>query len=316
MRRIARRADGLELSLEEHGDPSPGAPAFLLVPGFAQTTRSFTAGPLPKALLAQGAQVFIGALRGHDSERRQGPARDLREHFELDLPALLSAARAHSSGPLVYLGHSMGGVLGYALLGRPNGLHALWAFAAPLQLAPRRLDLRVVARASMAISRLLPAGTELPTGALLSALAEPLSRPDASIPLLALQRYVALTNPALAEPEALRATLRDSVPESPGVLRDMARLTSGRTHRVAGVDICAAAQAAKLPIGVVVGGRDIFAPRASVRGLEVPGQAGPRLVVELPQASHVDVCLGHHLDTTVQTLWDASFPVDSPSGLT
>jgi hypothetical protein len=142
----------------------------------------------------------------------------------------------------------------------------------------------------------------------LRALAKPLSRSDAAAPLRLLQRLTGLASPAHADPAALEAILANADRESPRVFEQLARNAVLRRARIAGVDLVEAVKGARLPIAAVVGTRDIFAPRAAVAPLELPGQQGPRRIVEVAGGTHIDVSVGHHVPDTVAQLWEFLVP--------
>jgi pimeloyl-ACP methyl ester carboxylesterase len=308
--RAARASDGQRLALVEVALPGPRRPrsevAFLLLHGFAQNRRSFTLGPLPGALLERGARVFVGELRGHGESRvERGHAWSLRTHLELDCPALLAAVRGEAGVERVHLvGHSMGGLLGCALLATGAPLASLLAVASPIVLGAGRPLVRLASLVAGPFATLAPRHHRVPIHRVLAALARPLSRPDARGASRLLQRATGLANPAAAPPEALRAVLASADPESPAVFEELARNAVLARPRLAGVDLVTALRASPLPVAAVVGSRDVFAPRAAVAPLDEPGHAGPRLVVEVPGATHVDVAIGHHVPATVARLWD------------
>ena len=101
--------------------PEPAVPrgVVLLVHGFGQnryvwhsSQRSFSS-----YLAAEGWDVFNADLRGHGRSRRFGAkgASLLREYAEEDLPACVREAERLTGAKRVFLvGHSMGGLVGYA----------------------------------------------------------------------------------------------------------------------------------------------------------------------------------------------------------
>jgi pimeloyl-ACP methyl ester carboxylesterase len=305
-----RAADGQRLALSEISDPSAerrGDAAFLLVHGFAQDRRGFTLGPMPGALLRRGARVFLGELRGHGDSRVSRSLRwDLRTHLELDCPALLDGVRARSGAERVHwVGHSMGGLLGCALLEhQATALASLTAIAAPILLGADRPEVRLASALVGPIAALAPRSQRVPMNHLLGVLAAPLSRCDAPGPIRLLQRATRLVNPRGASPEAVAAILSGAHPESPAVLRELAANAVLGRARIAGVDLVAALRGSPLPVAAVVGSRDVFAPPATVASLRSEGHAGPRRILELPDVSHVDAIMGHHVPQTIDSLWD------------
>jgi pimeloyl-ACP methyl ester carboxylesterase len=303
-------ADGQRLALTEmrHPDREPraGSVAFLLIHGFAQNRKGFTLGPMPATLLERGARVFLGELRGHGESRvDRGLSWDLRTHLEHDCPALLAAVQRRAEVERVHLvGHSMGGLLGCALLAQDAPLGSLTAAATPLLLGAARPLIRVASFLVGPFATIAPRLRRVPMHHFLGALAKPLSRPDARGALWLLQRLTRLANPAAAPPEALEAILASADPESPAVMEELARNAVLLRPRFAGVDLVSAVQRSPLPVAAVVGSHDIFAPRAAVAPLEADGQAGPRRIVEIPGGTHVDAIMGHHVPETIAGLWD------------
>ena len=79
-----------------------------------------------------------------------------------------------------------------------------------------------------------------------------------------------------------------------------------QTSRIEGVDLIDAVARSPLPVFAVVGDRDMLAGRASVAPLS--RGAGPRLILSLPEASHVDITMGDHAQEIVDTLWGFVMP--------
>ncbi|MCK6546144.1 alpha/beta fold hydrolase [Myxococcota bacterium] len=309
--------DGVRLAITEVVAPSAASPVgatlpeprpvFVLVHGFAQNRTAYLGGALPEELVARGARVLLAELRGHGRSAHDpttGPrAWTLATHLEADLPAILRFASQLAEGPVHYVGHSMGGMLGYALLGRGAPLASLVTFAAPVHLGRARPLLRL---ASLVALPTLGIATvpHVPMDQVLAALAPHLTATEARGLLRLVQRVTRLVNPAGGDPAALHAILATSDAESPRVLVELAKMALLGDGRVAGVDVVAALARAPIPVAAVLGSDDVFASRASVAVLEDPGARGPRMVVELPDALHVDVVAGHHAARIAATLWD------------
>lgn len=307
---VAHAADGQRLVLTEvvhtHAEPASSQAAFLLLHGFAQNRRGFTLGPMPRTLLEHGARVFLGELRGHGDSRVDGSRSwSLRTHLELDCPALLEGVRREAGVERVHLvGHSMGGLLGCALLAGNAPLASLTAAATPLLLGAARPLVRLASLLVGPFATVAPRWHRVPIHHFLRALAHPLSRPAAPGPLRLLQRVTRLANPEAAPPEALRAVLATADPESPAVVEELARNAVLLRPRLAGVDLVEAVKGSPLPVAAVVGSADIFAPRAAVAPLEHEGHSGPRRIVEIPGGTHVDAIMGHHVPGTIASLWE------------
>lgn len=310
--KVAIRDDGLLLGLWEcfpSRPRRPNAPRFLLVHGFAQNHRSFREGPLPGLLVDKGARVFLADLRGHGQSRSLGPASGLMEHLQKDLPAFMRTLQDQGDGPLVYLGHSMGGVLGYLALTEPDlaaGIDQLWTFGAPIHLARRRPDIRLAALGLRGLAPWLPQKAKLPVDQLLKLLSGPLSKTDPNWAEALLQEWAALASPPRVDPSALMRVLRAGDPEAPGVLSDMTQLLS-RRGRIQGRDLVRAIQQAAIPIAAVAGSRDLFAPLSGMGALFSGPQAGKRRLLSLQGAGHLDVCMARDLARTVDLLWAFSF---------
>jgi pimeloyl-ACP methyl ester carboxylesterase len=310
--------DGQRLALTEVSRSNPrgrtdGA-AFLLLHGFAQNRKAFTLGPMPEALIDRGARVFLGELRGHgDSRVENQPAWSLGTHLEHDCPTLLEAVQQRTGAAGVHLvGHSMGGLLGCALLERETPLASLTAFATPLLLGAARPLIRLASFLVGPLATIAPRLHRVPMHHFLGVLARPLSRPEAKGPLRLLQRVTRLANPEAAAPEALEKILASADPESPLVMEELARNAVLLRPRLAGVDLVQAVRSSPLPIAAVVGTSDIFAPRAAVAPLESDDQAGPRRIVEIPGGTHVDAIMGHHVPHTIASLWDFLVQGEAP----
>jgi pimeloyl-ACP methyl ester carboxylesterase len=279
--------------------PQDGPPV-LLVHGLAQNRLAFTLGPLPELLLDRGCRVFVGELRGHGKSKVDGSLDHSIEHYlEQDLPTLLAGVASLADGPVHYVGHSLGGLLAYLALARKiPGLASVTAIAAPLRLGAGRPDVRILAALTRPFAGRLG---RVPLDTVLRALSGPLSGRGRSLALI--QRYIGLTNPALAEPESLRQTLVAAEAESPEVFLALIHLAISRRGVLHGIDLEAAVEGAAIPVAAVVGERDLFANEATVAPLLSPGAKGPRRVEVIARAGHVDLALGHHWPGTLERLW-------------
>jgi pimeloyl-ACP methyl ester carboxylesterase len=245
-------------------------------------------------------RVAVGELRGHGLSDR--PRRwTLEHHLELDLPALAGAAADLGGGAPHLIAHSMGGMLGYASLAHGLGWRSLTTIAAPVALGRGSPLVGLAARASRPAAW-LARHRPVPMDWFLARLAALLSRHPAPLGWRAVQRVLALTNPAEANPEVLREVLEESDPESMDVFRAFLEQALGGRGRLCGVDLVRAVRDAAVPVAVITGGRDIFAPPASVGPLEGAGHAGPRRFVVLRRASHVDLTVGRRVARTLQAL--------------
>ena len=135
----------------------------LLVHGFSQNRHAWTSGEFVKNLLFFGADIHILELRGHGkssialqkaraSAAGVPPPRDLDygwdidSYFLQDLPAGIAAVKAATERSRVfYVGHSMGGILGYGHAGLYDDFEGMVTIGAPADLGRGFLLLRALA---------------------------------------------------------------------------------------------------------------------------------------------------------------------------
>lgn len=149
--------DGVRLAVSRlrpaSDGPAKGAPV-VCWHGVACNGRTFDFQPdrsLGRALAAQGFDVYMVDLRGAGrSDRPRGWRFGFFDYVDKDVPAVLAAVRARTGARRVlWVGHSMGGLIGYEHLASEAGaddLAALVAIGSPLALGPGRKDLRALAR--------------------------------------------------------------------------------------------------------------------------------------------------------------------------
>lgn len=307
--------DGFRLALTEVFSSSSDAaphfrPIFLLVPGFAQNRRAFLSGEFPAALIERGARVFIGELRGHGRSAAESGARrwSLETHLSLDLPALIARARsvadAESSGaPIHFVGHSMGGMLGAALLASASPpIASLTTLAVPFSLGAHSPAVRL---AALAAAPALKRARAVPMDLFFRSFARRLIARGQRTRVRALLELIALASARTADAAMLLEVLLSSEQESAVVLGELAEMAVRRRAAIAGIDLFEAVRKSPLPVACVFGTHDVLAPRASVRGLETG--AGPRRMVEIADALHVDLVVGRHARGLVAELWSFLF---------
>ena len=285
--------DGVRLALTVY-TPSPlDTPkyrgAVLMMHGFSQNRNAFLLGAMPRVLADAGMFVAVAELRGHGlSERPQ--AWTLEDHLRFDLPVFARAVSELCQGvPLHLVGHSMGGMLAFASLAGAHSWASVTGIGAPLELGRGSPLVKLAARLVQPFARFAP-DRPIPVHRLLASLAGPLSRAEPQILLRGLQRIVALTNPRVSPPDALRAVLESGDPESLHIFRDLLdAAVRGRALTLGDVELESAVRQAEIPVAAVVGGQDLFAAPSGVRAFLHGHHAGPRRVVSLPEASHVDL---------------------------
>lgn len=307
--RYVHTADHQRLAVTELVGPGSarGTPV-LLVHGFAQNRLSFELGPLPACLNRLGARVFLGELRGHGLSRATMPEPDRRDwgletHLQYDLPALVKHVLRETGQPtLHYMGHSMGGILGYAALASNPAFVSMTGFAAPIWLGAGRPVVRLAAGA-VAPTLIIGRPAKVHMDKVLGLLSSTLAAPKGRLATRMFQRFVGLSNPAQAAPEDLQAILGGADPESSKVFLQLANLSHSRRPKVGGIDLVAAIEGWSGPIAAVVGAHDIFAGPKSVQPLQRGRHSGKRTVITISQGAHVDVTMGYHVPQTTDSLW-------------
>ena len=165
----ARTPDGWVLQITRYRpvpqlfhQPILGEP-ILLVPGWSQNRHAFTCASFVKRLVYYGADCHIVELRGHgrsslELQRRTAAAEgrpvpadleygwDLDSYLLEDVPAAVRAVKQRTGrAKIVYLGNSMGGMLGYGYAGSHDDLMGLVTIGAPSDIGRGFLLMRAAA---------------------------------------------------------------------------------------------------------------------------------------------------------------------------
>ena len=129
---MVETADGHLLAIE-HFHSAPSAvitPPIVLCPGFGGNRFNFDldeSHSLARHLATAGFDVWIVELRGQGRSKNQTRSRDtagsigwtIDDHVEEDLPALLKAiTKLSARRKVIWIGHSLGGMVAYCLLAR------------------------------------------------------------------------------------------------------------------------------------------------------------------------------------------------------
>jgi predicted alpha/beta hydrolase len=165
----AETDDGWRLPLWRYRPPAHShATPVILCHGLAATGRNMDLPgrySLAHTLAARGYDCFVLELRGHGAPRpprgRAWRRFNFDDYVRRDVPAALAAVRRASGRDRVaWVGHSMGGMVGYALGGSAQGsaLLALVAIASPVAWAPW---IRRLAPSLRWLPRLLPSRVHL-----------------------------------------------------------------------------------------------------------------------------------------------------------
>jgi pimeloyl-ACP methyl ester carboxylesterase len=143
----------------------------LLVHGFSQNRRAFTAGVLVRGLLARGVDVHLIELRGHGKssiERQRQRHRshgtplpadidygwDIDSYLLEDVPAAVAEVKRQTGRDKVfYAGHSLGGILGYGYAGTHDDLAGLITLGSAADLGSDFLLVKLLAWAEPFIAK-------------------------------------------------------------------------------------------------------------------------------------------------------------------
>ncbi len=152
--------------------PLLGVPV-LCVHGFSQNRHAWTSGEFVKNLLYFGLDVHLLELRGHGKSsvahqhsrwERDGlplpPDVDYAWTFDsyalFDVPAAIDAIKAKTGrSKVAYVGHSMGGIIGYCLAAIRNDLSCLVTIGAPAEVGKDSYLLRAAAYAIPGATRVV-----------------------------------------------------------------------------------------------------------------------------------------------------------------
>ncbi len=256
-----RADDGVELAVYRSDGGGGGLPLLMVHGTFSNRTFFFGREErgLGWYLAARGFDVWVAELRGHG---RSGDA-GLRERWDFedwirrDAPALVGAVCAATGHDrLVWVGHSAGGVIGYALAGLGR-------------------------KESDAIAALVTAGSPAPTGL------GPLQYPMAAAGLT-------LTRLLGRFPARLLGIGPED--EHPGIFSQWMRWNlRGRWHGDDGTDYFANARRIETPVLALAGGGDRFiAPPALCRDLAWATSSVDRTVVVCGRAGRFSENYNHH----------------------
>ena len=281
----------------------PGVDArtpLLLVHGFGQNLHAWhlSRRSLANHLAAAGHDVFSVDLRGHGRSRAthdRAPA-NLRPYLDHDLPAALDAIAAISGHERVTLvGHSLGGMLAYAIAARhPGRVAAVVGLATPYFWGRDASFVHALSRAAALVGR---GSTAFPMGAVggLLRATQPLwDTPWLPMPIRA-------WHPGGFEPEVLAEYLARSFDRAS--FGELAQLVASRAD--ADDHFAREFEGCDVPLLVVAGAHDHLARPAAVRPAYDRSRARDRTYVTFP-SGHGDLLLGRkapHLLWPTLTRW-------------
>ena len=283
--------------------------AVLLTHGFGQNRHTWhlPGRSFANHLAAQGWDVYNLDLRGHGRSRALGGAacQAIDEYIHHDLPAALDAARAHAGVARMFLvGHSLGGLIGYAAAPtRAHTVAGVVTLGAPYAFGRGNRVLLEAARALVLL-----------TGR---------ARRGATVPMRLIQAWFR-SHRALWDHPRLPLPVRAWHPESlePALLDEYLRLafdhatlgelattvasgTAGRFTSLDGtLDYAATWESADLPTLILAGTRDLLAPVDSVSPAYTRSASRDRTFHTVP-LGHADIILGREAPRLVWPLVDA-----------
>lgn len=245
---------------------------------------------LARHLARRGFEVYVLELRGRGRSVRAGlrglvPTHGFDCYVRHDLPAALDAVRArHGAERVHWVGHSMGGLVLYALLARDPD-------------APVRSAVTVGSPVCMRLPWVLRLGLRV-----LAALRLPLCWGRVAFLAAPVTGWVAhppiglLVNPRNVRPARLRAACANLVADlSAGEVDHFARMARDRFgSRDGACDYAAGLAGARTPVLVVAGSADRLAPPDAVRaGFErLGGEAGGHRYRVHDGYGHGDLVIG------------------------
>lgn len=165
--REVRTADGMQLVMVSKRPLDGEARPVLLVHGLGQNRYSWhlSGRSFANYLVSRGYWTFNLELRGHGLSRTLGSRhpRNLEEYVELDVPAAVEQiAEVTGSERLFYIGHSLGGMIGYRLAPETRErLRGMVSVAGPFFFGQGNFALRQLARLgrhalNLSIVRIVP----------------------------------------------------------------------------------------------------------------------------------------------------------------
>jgi pimeloyl-ACP methyl ester carboxylesterase len=292
--------DGVRLSLlcKAPVDPAESRGHVVLIHGLRGTRHNWNLSrrSFQAYLVEQGFTTLCPELRGSGRSRDEGAPlpRSVRELVDLDLAAVVPEAAARAGGPLVLIGHSLGGLLACLAAARwPDAVRAVVALGSPLRPGIDQPLMRLGSRVWVGLARysgLRDATEGERASAALAAGRRLMDR-------LSLPGRVRDVFPGSLEPdlEAEHARLVSREPPPPGLVRDLARLVLGRSPE--GLDLTSELSRVRAPLLCVAGDRDELAPPSSVSPLlDAVGSGSTRWMVAGEDGAHVghfDLVLGH-----------------------
>jgi polyhydroxyalkanoate synthase len=296
------------------GPGSPGgtkAPV-LLVHGYGQNRYAWhlPARSFSNYLARAGFDVFNLDLRGHGRSRHLGAHRPthVADHVREDVPAAVEEVQRLSGGRgLYYVGHSMGGLIGYAAAASLDGaLAGIATLGSPYHFARGAWALRLAGDTMLALDRRLPLGHGASTlkglGEAMRLLRVFIESPIFPLPIRgfaagSMEPVVLGQHMSLAMDEGSLTVLRNLF------LGAVESRQSG--HRLGGLTGYAGAfEHLDLPLLIIAGTKDDLAPPASVQPAYEHSRSADKEYRAFPRG-HIDLIVGREAPLTVWPLLEA-----------
>lgn len=258
-------------------------------------------------LARAGFDVFNLELRGHGRSRHLGahPPRRLPAYVEEDVPAAIEEVQRLSGGRPVYLlGHSLGGLIGYAAAAAmPEKVAGLVTLGSPYQFSRGSLTLSLVAQLMTAVDRRVPLGDGMlplkPLSETMRLLRGFIESPIFPLPIRGFA-------PRSLEPKVLGQHMALAMDVgSVSVLRTMflSSVQAKRGGHCLGdlADYADDFEALDIPLLVVAGSKDDLAPPASVEPAYLRSRSTDKTYRVFPRG-HIDILMGRECPQTVWPL--------------
>ncbi len=293
-----RRAEGQEAQATRA--------AVLLIHGYGQNRYAWhlPARSFSNYLAAEGYDVFNLDLRGHGRSRHLGahPPRDLAEYVREDVPAAVAEVRRLSGHDRVFLlGHSLGGLIGYAAAPAiAADVAGIITLGSPYHFTRGSRFLSALGSLLLAVDRRLPLGDGLPlkdAGEIMR-----LARVFIESPLFPLP--IRGHAPRSIEPRVLGQHMSLAMDRgSVAVMRSLfLRAAQARAsgHRLGVLyGFAAAFERLELPLLVIAGSEDSLAPPEAVRPAYERSASRDKTYRVFPRG-HIDIIVGRDAP---QTIW-------------
>ncbi|MBW2529811.1 MAG: alpha/beta fold hydrolase [Deltaproteobacteria bacterium] len=281
----------------------------LLLHGYGQNHYAWhlPARSFANYLAAAGYDVFNLDLRGHGRSRHLGarPPKNLAEYVREDVPAAIEEIRRLSSSrPLFLVGHSLGGLISYAVAPLlSDAVAGVVTLGSPYHFTRGSRFLAMFGTAMLTLDRTLSFGHGLVP---LRHLAEVMriARVFVESPVFPLP--IRGFSPGSLEPRVLGQHMSLAMDRgSVAVMRNLfLRAAEARAsgHRLGVLyGYASAFEAADLPLLIIAGSRDGLAPPSSVRPAYVRSHSSDKTYRAFPRG-HIDLLVGRDAPTTIWPL--------------